>query len=138
MSKRTKIILIIAAAAIAAYLGYRWYKSKQDGGSPDSEANPEGLGSNLNSPAPIDALAAAPSVGPAVSIPLSISISHSDSQTGPEAAANPYGNLVGRPPVRSPLERSRGGSTRANMFNDQDTLLGKDEASAYATTHETG
>lgn len=48
MSKRTRIVLIVAALAVAAYLVYRWYVNRQSG----SANNTSGLGSNLNSVAP--------------------------------------------------------------------------------------
>lgn len=143
MSKRTKVLVIVAVLAVAVYLGYRYLKSQQSGdGSGDGGQNPEGLGSNLNSPAPLDALNAAPSVGPAVSIPLSVSITHSDQKSVTDEAANPYSNMVGRPPVTSPLVRGRnspGAMGRASrIYSDEDLPLGKSGESAYATTYETG
>lgn len=44
MDKKTKTVLLIAAAVVAAYMGYRWWQNRKSGGA--------GLGTNLNSLAP--------------------------------------------------------------------------------------
>lgn len=49
MSKRTKVILIVAALVVTAYLAYRYYTNKQQA---QQNNNTSGLGSNLNSVAP--------------------------------------------------------------------------------------
>lgn len=136
MSKRNWIILaVVVAAAAAAYFGYRYFVlSRQQEGQ-----NPQGLGSNLNSPAPQIGAAAAPSVGPAVEIPVSISIAHSASEE-PEAAANPYRRMISDPDaIPSPL-RGGGGNMRPatrsgfRLAQHDDFDTDKDAASPYSTT----
>jgi hypothetical protein len=46
MKKQTRIILIVAAVAVAGYLGWRWWQNRQQGGGTGQ------LGTNLNSIAP--------------------------------------------------------------------------------------
>lgn len=50
MSKRTRVILILIAVAVAAYLVYRWYMNRQAANT--GTADTTGMGSNLNSVAP--------------------------------------------------------------------------------------
>lgn len=136
MSKRTRVILIVAAVAIAAYLAYRWYKVKQGG------QNPQGLGSNLNSPAP--ELNAAPSVGPAVAVPVTISISHANTEAPPEEA-NPYSRMITNTVEKSPLSQNLGRSRMRPAEKNPglldrsavlDMQMDKDERSPYATEDE--
>lgn len=72
MSRRTWIIVGIAAAAVAAYLAWRWYRNRETAGSP----SPTGaLGTNLNSVAPeLIGGSTGPSLGPAVSLPVNITL----------------------------------------------------------------
>lgn len=81
MKKNTKVILWVAALAVAAYLGYRWWKGRQ-GGSADSPTG--SLGANLNSVAPeLVGGSSGPSVGPAVSMPLTIQLTQPAVSTQP-------------------------------------------------------
>jgi hypothetical protein len=74
MNKRVKLLLIVGAVAVAAYLAYRWYQNRQSGNaSPESPTG--GLGSNLNSVAPeLVGGSAGPAVGPALSAPININL----------------------------------------------------------------
>lgn len=74
MDKRVRLLLIVGALAVAAYLGYRWMKSRQAGNaSPDSPTG--GLGTNLNSVAPeLVGGSTGPAVGPALSTPINITL----------------------------------------------------------------
>lgn len=140
LTKRHWIILgVVVTAAILAYLGYRWYMSRQTG---EEGKNPEGLGSNLNSPAPelgAPGSAAAPTVGPAVEIPVTIDIRHSASEE-PPASANPYRQMISSGDVKSPLAQGGGGHRPParpagfRLADRDDMKTDKDGASPYSTT----
>lgn len=72
MSKRTKVVLIVAALAAAGYIAYRLWKNRQGSGTGDQDS---GLGANLNSVAPeLVGGSSGPQVGPAVAMPLNITL----------------------------------------------------------------
>jgi hypothetical protein len=133
LTKRHWMILaVVAVLAAAAYFAYRYYVLKQQ----QEGQNPQGLGSNLNSPAP--EMNAAPSVGPAVEIPVTIDISHSSSEA-PENEANPYRRMIGAPGnVVSPLAGANPGmrpaTQAAGLFRREDMETDKNSASPYSTT----
>lgn len=79
LKKNHKILLGVAAAAIAAYFLYRWWQNRQAG----QVNSPTGaLGTNLNSVAPeLVGGSSGPSVGPAVSLPVNITLT---SQAAPD------------------------------------------------------
>lgn len=125
-----KILLLVVAAAGAAYFLWRWYSNRQ------GNSNPQGLGSDLNSPAPN--LNAAPSVGPAVEIPVTVSISHSGSELPPEEA-NPVSrmqsanNVVGTPGSLGQASRAPLPAEAADVYPVGSTEQDK-VGSPYSTT----
>lgn len=82
MSKNTKIFLIVAALAVAGYLGYRMWKNRQGNGT----NSPTGaLGTNLNSVAPeLVGGSSGPSIGPAVSMPVNVTLQAPAASAMPE------------------------------------------------------
>jgi len=104
-----KMLLLLGAAAVAAYVAYRMWKNYQaNGGGPGS---PFQVGTNLNSIAPeLVGGSTGPSVGPGVDLPINITLTetiakpegHPNSMvpigTSPDnqlLAANPNGNGIG-------------------------------------------
>lgn len=82
MNKNLRITLILAALAVAGYLGYRWWQNRQASASPTGS-----FGSNLNSVAPeLVGGSAGPSAGPAVDLPINITLT---SQPAAPSSANP-------------------------------------------------
>lgn len=129
MSKQTKILLLVAGLVIAGYFVFRWYQNQQSG-------NPQGLGSNLNSPAPN--LSAAPSVGPAVSIPVTISVTHDNSGESPPESANPFSaqqasnNVVGQPGSLGASSRKLTPAQAGDVYGSQGSTQHK-TGGTYAT-----
>ena len=77
MPKNTRMLLIVAGFAVAAYFAYRWYQNRQasQGGSPTGST-----GTNLNSVAPeLIGGSTGPSVGPALSAPINITLNNTES-----------------------------------------------------------
>jgi hypothetical protein len=115
--KNTKTLLIIAAVAVAAYLGYRWYENKKANASGTN--SPTGaLGTNLNSVAPeLVGGSTGPSVGPALSSPVNITLNENVApppvdQGGPMVPANNQtgtGSLTG---ASSPTTSASGTSSQ--------------------------
>lgn len=74
MSKKNiKLIVVIAAVAVAAFLAWRWWSNRQATGNGNAVA--PGGSSNLNSVAPeLIGGSSGPEVGPAVSLPVNITL----------------------------------------------------------------
>jgi predicted negative regulator of RcsB-dependent stress response len=91
LNKNTKIILIVLGVAVAGYLAYRWYQSKQA-----ANQSSTGLGSNLNSVAP--ALVAG--------------------STGPQSGLNYYAgatNLFVTQPISATASQTSSSTASGNM-----------------------
>jgi hypothetical protein len=92
MPKNTRTLLIIAAVAVAAYLGYRLYEKRKANAGTNSPTG--ALGTNLNSVAPeLVGGSTGPSVGPALSSPVTINLTENVAPTpvdqgGPMIPAN--------------------------------------------------
>lgn len=90
MNKNVKTLLIVAVAAVAIYLAYRWYENKKSSQA-GANSTSASLGSNLNSVAPEligGSQAGGTQVQPVLSVPVDVTISES-SQMPPEESANP-------------------------------------------------
>jgi hypothetical protein len=80
MNKGIKIALVVGAAAIAAWLAWRWYQQRQ-------ASTPGGgqLGTNLNSIAPfLVGGSSGPTAQPAVNVPVNINYTESSPAPLPE------------------------------------------------------
>lgn len=85
-----RMILLVAAAAVAGYFLIRWYEGRQSAQYGNTQGG-AGLGSNLNSVAPeLIGGSTGPSIGPALSTPVTINVTSS----APPESANPVGSMV--------------------------------------------
>jgi hypothetical protein len=93
MSKNMRMVLIVAALAVVAYIAYRWYENKQaQNAQPGSQTT--ATGTNLNSVAPeLVGGSTGPSIGPALQAPVTINITSEAQQQS--TSANPTGNWGG-------------------------------------------
>lgn len=74
MNKNTKILLIVAAVAVAGYLGWRWWQGRKAAGG-DTSSPTGSFGTNLNSVAPeLVGGSSGPTAGPAVDLPVNITL----------------------------------------------------------------
>jgi hypothetical protein len=85
MKKEYKIVLVVAALAVAAYLAIKWYENRQAASNGNTQGGAAD-GSNLNSIAPeLVGGSTGPSIGPALSTPITINVTSGS----PPASANP-------------------------------------------------
>jgi hypothetical protein len=104
LSKRTRVILIVVAVAVAGYLAWRWYQNSQSGSGTGNTVGTD-IGSNLNSPAPVleggsssgDNSAPSYSAG---SETINVELPNGDQST---TAAVPPKAPVKTPPKKSPI-----------------------------------
>jgi hypothetical protein len=138
VKKETRILLIVAALAVAAYIAIRWYEGKQAAAGGTAGSNPNvPVGSNLNSMAPeLIGGSTGPSIGPALSTPITITVNN---PTPPlQGAANPVGNMIASAnTTRSPLgwanpDNSRTGAQASAPVPD-DVSGGAGSASSAGT-----
>jgi hypothetical protein len=92
VSKNTRMLLVLAGLAVAAYLVYRWYENKQAAAA-GGNSGTTGTGTNLNSVAPeLVGGSTGPSIGPALQAPVTINITSTSANQN--ASANPVGALA--------------------------------------------
>jgi hypothetical protein len=117
VNKNVRLVLILAAVAAAAYVGWRWYQSRlaASGTSPTGS-----LGTNLNSVAPeLVGGSSGPAVAPAVDVPVNITLSSTSTLPTPAAGPNNMVPIQHRPynPVQQQSNLAAGSSTPDGAAN---------------------
>jgi len=120
MSKNTKTLLWVGIIAVAAYLGYRWYKNKQasaaGAAATSAPLSTSSAGSNLNSVAPEligGGDAAGTTVQPVLTVPVTVSIDQT-SQNPPAQPQTPVIGVNATTPSGVTAQSTAAGSTGAS------------------------